>query len=59
MVDLVVTIIGGVLPFVMIKVKEWLAAREGKKGCKFNTSFFESIDRFYEEQDSMDSYMYN
>ena len=43
----------------MKKVKEWLAAREGKKGCKFNTSFFESIDRFYEEQDSMDSYMYN
>jgi hypothetical protein len=59
MVDMAVTVVGALLPFVMFKVNDWLESRKKIKSSKFNVSFFESIDQFYEEQDKMESYMFN
>lgn len=53
------TVVGALLPFLMFKINDWLASRVKKKTAKFNYSFFESIDNFYEEQDKMESYMFN
>lgn len=58
MVDFATTIIGAFTPYLIFKLKEWLKNRQITKTSKFNGSFYESIDRFYEEQDRMDSYMY-
>lgn len=48
MVDMAMTIVGALLPFVMFKVNDYLESRKNKKVAKFNYSFFESIDNFYE-----------
>lgn len=58
MVDFATTIVGAFTPLLVFKLMEWMESREPKKSSKFNFSFFESIDNFYEEQDKMDSYMY-
>lgn len=58
MVDFATTIIGAITPYLIFKGKEWWESRQIHKTSKFNYSFFESIDNFYEEQDRMDTYMY-
>lgn len=58
MVDFATTIVGAITPYLVFKGKEWWESRQITKTSKFNYSFFESIDNFYEEQDRMDSYMY-
>lgn len=59
MVDMATTVVGAIVPFLMFKVNDYLESRKKKKVAKFNFSFFESIDTFYEEQDKMESYMFN
>jgi hypothetical protein len=59
MVDMATTVVGALLFFLMFKINDWLESRKKKKTAKFNYSFFESIDNFYEEQDKMESYMFN
>lgn len=59
LVDLLMTVLGAFIPFISFKVREYLNRRKVKQQVKFNKNYFESIDRFYEEQDQMDTYMYN
>jgi hypothetical protein len=59
MVDFAVTLVGGMTPYLLFKLKEWLRNRSITKTSKFHHNYFESIDKFFEEQDQLDSYMYN
>lgn len=59
MTDMALSVVGAILPLAMFKLKQWLEGRKKVKSSKMNQSFFESIDQFYEEQDKMESYMYN
>lgn len=57
-VDLAITIVMAFVPLLMFRVKEYLKNKKRSRDVTFNTNYFESIDRFYEEQDGMQSYMY-
>ena len=48
MVDFVTTLIGGITPYLVFKLKEWLRERSIVKTSKFHHNFYESIDSFFE-----------
>lgn len=48
MVDFLVTLIGGVSPYLVFRLKEWLRNRSIAKTCKFHHNYYESIDSFFE-----------
>jgi hypothetical protein len=58
MVDMAVTIVNALLPYLLFKLSEYLEKRN-LKSTKFAYNFFEAIDDFYEEQDKMQTYMFN
>jgi len=47
MVDFAVTLVGGMTPYLVFKLKEWIRERSIVKTSKFHHNYYESIDTFF------------
>ena len=58
LVEFAVTIVMAFVPLIMFRVNMYLTNKGKNQDLTFNTNYFESVDKFYEEQSRMQSYMF-